>query len=69
MNQLDLIGDYITLAQALKAAGLADNGGHAKQLVREGAAVVNGEVEARPGRKLRGGDRFCLAAGEEWVVA
>ena len=65
---LPLVGDYITLAQALKAAGLADNGGQAKHLIREGGASVNGEVDTRPGRKLRTSDRFQLNSGEEWLV-
>jgi ribosome-associated protein len=68
MPTLPLRGDYITLAQALKAAGLADTGGQAKFLVRSGAARVNGAPESQPGRKLRRGDRFQLGDGEEWAV-
>jgi ribosome-associated protein len=67
-NTLTLRGDYITLAQALKAAGLADTGGQAKHLVREGGATVNGAAERQPGRKLRAGDRFGLAGGPEWTI-
>ena len=37
MTTLTLQGDHITLAQAVKAAGLAGSGGQAKQLVRSGA--------------------------------
>ncbi len=65
---LALRGDHITLAQALKAAGLADSGAHAKYLVREANVLVNGEPASQPGRKLRGGDRFGLAGGEEWTI-
>ena len=65
---LALRGEYITLAQALKVAGLADTGGQAKILVREGDVKVNGVVEKQPGRKLRAGDRFALAGGPEWTV-
>ena len=68
MPTLPLRGDYITLAQALKAAGLTDTGGQAKFLVRSGSARVNGTVESQPGRKLRAGDRFQLGDGEEWVI-
>jgi len=46
----------ITLAQFLKVVQVADTGGHAKALVREGRATVNGEVDDRPGRKLAEGD-------------
>ena len=39
--------DTIRLGQLLKLAGLADSGGHARELVQEGAALVNGEGETR----------------------
>jgi ribosome-associated protein len=61
-------GDHITLAQAVKVAGLADTGGAAKAMVRDGVYLVNGEEELRPGRKLRVGDRFGNAELGEWTV-
>jgi ribosome-associated protein len=67
MNTLPLRGDHITLAHAVKAAGLAGSGGQAKHLIRSGSVQVNGAVETRPGRKLAAGDRVT-AAGEEWTV-
>jgi ribosome-associated protein len=70
MSTITLREDHITLAQAVKVAGLAETGGQAKTLVRAGVVRVNGEVETRPGRKLRAGDRFALVSGEgEWTVA
>jgi ribosome-associated protein len=68
MNNLSLRNDHLTLAQAVKAAGLASTGGQAKHLVREGRVLVNGTVETRPGRKLSDGDRFNLAGEIEWTV-
>jgi ribosome-associated protein len=65
---LALRGEYITLAQAVKAVGLADSGGQAKYLVREGNVTVNGEPVTQPGRKLRAGDRFGTAGGGEWTI-
>jgi ribosome-associated protein len=65
---LALRGDHITLAQALKAVGLADTGGQAKFMVREGTATVNGEPAAQPGRKLHTGDRFGIVGGGEWTI-
>ncbi len=62
-----LRGEYITLAQAVKAVGLADTGGQAKFRVREGDLLVNDEPETRPGRKLRAGDRFGTA-DQQWTV-
>jgi ribosome-associated protein len=69
MPTLTLRGEHITLAQALKAAGLADTGGQAKYRVRSGDIQVNGVVETQPGRKLRAGDRFRAGEDEEWMVA
>ena len=65
---LALRGEYITLAHAVKAVGLADTGGQAKVLVREGGVIVNGAAVTQPGRKLRPGDRFGLAGGPEWTI-
>jgi ribosome-associated protein len=67
-NTLALRGEYITLAQAVKAVGLAGTGGQAKLLVREGGFLVNGAAEKQPGRKLRAGDRFATPEGREWTV-
>jgi ribosome-associated protein len=69
MPSVTLRGDHITLAQALKVAGLTESGGQAKNLVRDGLVRVNGTVEPQPGKKLRAGDRFRVEAGEEWTVA
>jgi ribosome-associated protein len=68
MPTILLRGEHITLGHAVKAAGLADSGGQAKQLVRDGTVTVNREVESRPGRKLRAGDCFGVKGGPEWVV-
>ena len=69
MTTLQLRGEHITLAQAVKAAGLADTGGQAKYLVREGRVAVNGSVERQPGRKLHAGDRFGLEGGDQWTIS
>jgi ribosome-associated protein len=65
---LALRGEHITLAQAIKAIGLAGSGGQAKFLVREGGVTVNGEPVTQPGRKLRAGDRFGTAEEGEWTI-
>jgi ribosome-associated protein len=69
MATLDITGDHITLAQAVKAAGFAGSGGQAKHLVREGEVKVNDVVETQPGRKLSLGDRFRVADEPEWIVS
>jgi ribosome-associated protein len=68
MPTLTLRGDHITLAQALKAAGLAASGGQAKHLVRAGTITVNGVAAIQPGRKLVVGDRFRAGDEDEWII-
>lgn len=46
----------IRLDSFLKLSDLAQTGGHAKLLIQDGAVTVDGEVETRRGRKLRGGE-------------
>ncbi|MDD3193941.1 MAG: RNA-binding S4 domain-containing protein [Oscillospiraceae bacterium] len=50
--------EWIRLDQFLKFCGLAETGGHAKEIVAEGAVLVNGEVCTARGKKLRPGDRI-----------
>ena len=47
--------EFIKLGQALKAAGFADSGIDAKELIQQGLVLVDGEVETRRGRKLYDG--------------
>ena len=46
----------ITLAQFLKWAGVAMNGGEAKGIIREGLVSVNGQICVVAGQKLKPGD-------------
>ena len=57
----------IRLDQFLKHIGLAQTGGHAKYLIREGLVLVNGEIEQRRGRKLVAGD-IVSCEGQAWTV-
>jgi ribosome-associated protein len=68
MTELPVHGEHITLAQALKAVGLAGSGGQAKHLIRSGSVWVNDVVEVQPGRKLHAGDRFRGEDAMEWVI-
>lgn len=54
--ELTLRDEYIKLGQALKAAGVAENGVEAKYLIQDGEARVNGAVETARGKKLYDGD-------------
>ena len=48
--------DFIKLGQAVKAAGLVENGAEAKDVIQNGEVKVNGETDTRRGRKLVAGD-------------
>ncbi len=48
--------DFIKLGQALKAAGLVENGAEAKDVILDGMVIVNGEIDTRRGKKLYSGD-------------
>ncbi len=50
--------EFIKLDQALKFSGVAETGGHAKELIEKGAIRVNGEVCVSRGKKLYPGDSF-----------
>jgi ribosome-associated protein len=54
--EIRLREEYIKLGQALKAAGVAENGVEAKYMIQDGEALVNGEKELQRGKKLHDGD-------------
>lgn len=54
--ELKLRDEYIKLGQALKAAGIAENGVDAKYIIQDGEAKVNGNTELQRGKKLYDGD-------------
>lgn len=60
--------DVLRLDDALKLAGVAATGGHAKQLIQAGEVRVNGEVETRRKRKLVEGD-VVEVGGESFEIA
>jgi ribosome-associated protein len=66
MNDLTL-PPHIKLDQFLKWQGIAQTGGEAKIIIKQGIVTVNGEAEVRRGRKLVTGDRVTVA-GETHLV-
>ena len=57
-KEIRIEDDFIKLGQAMKKAGLADNGAEAKVVIQNGEVQVNGETDDRRGRKLYEGDCF-----------
>ena len=47
---------FIKLGQALKLAGVVEDGVEAKFVIQDGLVKVNGEVDERRGRKVYEGD-------------
>ena len=60
--------EFITLSQLLKATGIVDRGCDAKPMIEEGQIKINGENEARRGRKIRIGDQVLLPDGLVIIV-
>ena len=58
MNSIEIRDNFIKLGQAMKLAGLVDEGADAKFAIQDGEVSVNGETETRRGRKLVPGDVF-----------
>ena len=56
METIKLRDEYIKLGQALKAAGLVENGAVAKEVIVNGEVLVNGQTEYQRGKKLKDGD-------------
>lgn len=67
MREIEVAGEYIRLDQFLKLCDAVSGGGEAKIRIQGGEVKVNGEVETRRGRKLRGGDEVELE-GEVFKV-
>ncbi len=55
-SEIIITTEYITLGQFLKYVSLIDEGWQAKFYLQENEVLVDGEVETRRGRKLRGGE-------------
>lgn len=56
--KIEIRDEFIKLGQAMKLAGLVDEGVEAKFAIQNGEVSVNGEPETRRGRKLFKGDVF-----------
>ena len=56
--------EFINLGQALKLAGVVEDGVEAKFAIQDGLVRVNGEVEERRGRKVYEGDVISFNGDE-----
>ncbi len=60
IEEIKIRTEFIKLDQFLKFCGIAETGGHAKEIVAEGAVFVNGEVCLQRGKKLFPGDEIVI---------
>lgn len=56
MEIIKLRDEYIKLGQALKAAGMVENGAQSKVVIQDGLVMANGSIETQRGKKLKDGD-------------
>ena len=66
--ELKLRDEFIKLGQAMKLAGLVEEGAEAKAVIQDGRVSVNGETDTRRGRKLFEGDIFSFEGKEVKIV-
>ena len=60
METIKIKDEFIKLGQAMKLAGLVDEGADAKTQILDGKVKVNGVVDVRRGKKLYVGDVFSF---------
>ena len=60
IEEIKIRTEFIKLDQFLKFCGIAETGGHAKEIVAEGVVFVNGELCLQRGKKLRPGDEVVV---------
>jgi len=67
MKEITISTEYIKLDQFLKYVGIAETGGHSKEIIKSGKVKVNGEVALERGKKLRTGD-IVEIEGEKFTI-
>ena len=67
--EIKIRDEFIKLGQALKLAGVVEDGVEAKYAIQDGLVKVNGEVDTRRGRKLYPQDVFEFEGQEVTVLA
>ena len=68
VKEIRIETEVIKLDQFLKFINLAQTGGHAKLLIKEGQVKVNGNVCTERGRKLKVGDIVEIADNDGYKI-
>ena len=66
--EIKIRDEFIKLGQALKLAGVVEEGVEAKYAIQDGLVQVNGEVDQRRGRKVYEGDVITFEDQEIKVI-
>lgn len=66
--EIKIRDEFIKLGQALKIAGVVEDGVEAKYAIQDGLVQVNGEVDQRRGRKVYEGDVITFEDQEIKVI-
>ena len=66
--EIKIRDEFIKLGQALKLAGVVEDGVEAKYVIQDGLVQVNGEVDQRRGRKIYEGDVITFEDQEIKVI-
>ena len=66
--EIKIRDEFIKLGQALKLAGVVEDGVEAKYAIQDGRVQVNGEVDQRRGRKVYEGDVITFEDQEIKVI-
>ena len=66
--EIKIRDEFIKLGQALKLAGVVEDGVEAKYAIQDGLVQVNGEVDQRGGRKVYEGDVITFEDQEIKVI-
>lgn len=67
LKEIKIEGEYIKLDQFLKLSDIAQTGGHAKIIIKNGEVKINGETNTQRGKKLRVGD-IIEVEEEEFII-
>lgn len=66
--EIKIRDEFIKLGQALKLAGVVEDGVEAKYAIQDGLVKVNGEIDERRGRKVYEGDVITFEDQEIKVI-
>lgn len=66
--EIKIRDEFIKLGQALKLAGVVEDGVEAKYAIQDGLVQVNGEIDQRRGRKVYEGDVITFEDQEIKVI-